>query len=705
MEHDKIQQFYDEVLKSEIAKGSLNDAFGKIQSEEDLRKFIQDSMIPLARANGYDFTEEDVMAHEKRNMAKRELTDDELDEVVGGAMPRSLILSLPIMMLLGSVYMGGESASAIGTSGTAISWNNEGSIVETVSQKEGSMDVGEFVKSMVKRDSSSVENSEEQIAKNVVSSEQDAIEEGQTAKNTEVSEVENHVADTQSLGSVNLDAKEVGPVYEAGKRVFSNVMRIAAAINHNFGEQKITDIAMFGAHDACTNEISKNSQISFSPTGALKNPIVRTVGKEVSARYAKAQSARTCDLLKSGVRMLDIRASHEKGDWWTTHSMISGKLADPLKDTINFLIDNPGEFVVFHIGLCVSEIKGEGAIDLAKYISTVTVERDGRSYNLYDFVNYDAEHENLSDLTYNKVTANGSKGGVYISMADKVNAIASDEVCPTKGVKYKRLIQNGTVAEEWLDAQTTEEIMNGMTSACERNFSRYPNRFRMCQYQTSPNANEIAWNGVFKGGSLLKNAEGHNARVIDDIRFDENMKTNPICWFDNVTTNEGGFNRRVNEKILQYNMRLNNSVTTSTESSYQKISKTSELKDDMKIALISTQGNSQYYGDSFSAKKNSGNLSQNDQGWTLVKSGNGFKLMLSNGKYVKREGTSRNPKLSTTSKENNATPFNFSEISNGKFKITAGNYALRVNDGRMVLVRNVSNAGEFDVRVRNMIYV
>ena len=686
MEYDKIQQFYDEVLKSEIAKGSLSDAFDKIQSEEDLRKFIQDSMIPLARAHGYDFTEEDVIAHEKRNMAKRELTDDELDEVVGGAMPRSLILSLPLMMLLGSVSIGGESASAISTSGTAISWNNEGSIVETVSQKDESMDVDEFVKRMEKEKSDSAANSE-----------QDVTAEEQTAKNTEVSEVENHVADTQSLGSVNLDAKEVGPVYEAGKRVFSNVMRMAATVNPNFGEQKITDIAMLGAHDACTNEISKNSQISFSPTDALKNPIVRTIGKEVSARYAKAQSARTCDLLKYGARMLDVRVSHEKGDWWTTHSMISGKLDGPLKETINFLIDNPGEFIVFHIGNFGSNVEGERTVDLAKYISTVTVERNGKSYNLYDFVNYDAEHESLSDLTYNKVTANGSKGGVYISMADKVEAIDSDEVCPTKGVRYKCLIQNGTVAEEWLNAQTTEEIMNGMTSACERNFSGHSDRLRMCQYQTSPNTNEIAWNGVFKGGSLLKNAEGHNSRVIDDKRFDENMKTNPICWFDNITTNEGGFNRRVNEKILQYNIRLNNPATTSTRSSHQKISETSELKDDMKITLISAQGNSQYYGDSFSAKKDSGNLSQNDQGWRLVKSGNGFKLMLSNGKYVKRVGTALSPKLSTTSNENNATTFSFSEISNGKFKITEGNYALRVNDGRMVLDRNASNAEEFNV--------
>lgn len=47
----------------------------------------------------------------------------------------------------------------------------------------------------------------------------------------------------------------------------------------------------------------------------------------------------------------------------------------------------------------------------------------------------------------------------------------------------------------------------------------------------------------------------------------------------------------------------------------------------------------------------------------------------------------------------------YSEISNGKFKITEGNYALRINDGRMVLDRNASNVEEFDVRARNMICV
>lgn len=699
MKYDKIQQFYDEILKIEIAKGSLNDAFGKIQSEEDLRKFIQDSMIPLARAHGYDFTEEDVMAHEKRNMAKRELTDDELDEVVGGAMPRSLILSLPIMMLLGSVSMGGESASAIGTSGTAISWNNEGSIVETVSQKNKSMGVDEFVKRMEKQKSESVANSE-----------QDATVKEQTEKNTEVSEVENHVADTQSLGSVNT----VSPVYDKnGKRVFSNIMRMANAINQNFGDQKIIDIAMLCAHDTCTSEISENSDCSRSGAdSAKKAQKVGGIAKKVAVNMAKAQDKDVYKMLDMGARMLDIRVVHENGVWSTCHSFISGRFDKSLKETINFLLDNPGEFVVFHLGTFSSDVSGEKTIDLAKYISTVTVKRNGKSYNLYDFVNYDAEHENLSDITYNKITANGSKGGVYITLddgGDKVNLgkdkgleeIKSDEVCPTNGIKYKYMMRHETVFGEWFNSPSTGDILEKASLASKEAKKQYPDRFRRVQYQQSPtskdvNATFITIAKVITEGSLLKMAERHNYKVINDKRFLENLKNCPVSWFDNITTTYGGFNSRVNEINLYYNIQLNNNSVKG--SSYQKISKVSELKDEMKIVLSSGQKNSHYYGNSFSAKKNTNDSDKRGQEWTLVKSGDGWKIRLSDGHYLKRTKTILfRPKLSTTFNENEATIFNLSETSDGKFKLIEGNYSISVNKDSIDLSKGLDKAENFNI--------
>lgn len=678
MEHDKIQQFYDEVLKSEIAKGSLNDAFGKIQSEEDLRKFIQDSMIPLARAHGYDFTEEDVMAHEKRNMAKRELTDDELDEVVGGAMPRSLILSLPLMMLLGSVSIGGESARAIGTSGTAISWNNEGSIVETVSQKDESMDIDEFVKRMEKEKSDSV-----------ASSEQDVTAEEQTAKNTEVSEAENHVADTQFLGSVvNTVVRKAKALYnEKGERLYSNVINMARANNPGLGKELVTNIAMLGAHDTCTAGISSASKLSKSVnSGTIK--FSKKIASETTAKMAKAQDAGVYELLGKGARMLDVRVTHEDGVWSTLHSLISGRLDETLKDTIKFLIDNPGEFVVFYIGSFASDVNGESMIDLAKYISTVTVERDGKSYNLYSFVHSDAP---LSELTLDKATNNGNDAGVCITTCmddDRNLEIKSDETCPN-GMKYKDIFYQDEVKGYWFNSPSTEHILKNALKVSEDTKSNHPNSFRRMQWQLSPSSNGntileklksvVTTAGkVLNTGSLLGFAEEHNYQVINNENFKKVLNNCPAAWFDYITTTYGGFNARVNEMILNYNSSLNNGKYVEG-SNYQKISKTSELKDSMKIIFRSGQKNSQC-----------------GQEYIIVKTNEGFKIMNQKGEYMKRIGKI-SARLSTTLNINDATTFKFSEASNGNMKITGDNYGICVANGQFRLDRNASRAEEFNV--------
>ena len=41
MKENQIQEFYDEVLKGEIAKGFLYDKVSKIQTEEELRKLVE----------------------------------------------------------------------------------------------------------------------------------------------------------------------------------------------------------------------------------------------------------------------------------------------------------------------------------------------------------------------------------------------------------------------------------------------------------------------------------------------------------------------------------------------------------------------------------------------------------------------------------------------------------------------------------------
>lgn len=119
MKENQIQEFYDEVLKGEIAKGFLYDKVSKIQTEEELRKFIRVEILPLAKENGYDFTEDDVMQYEKSNVQISQ--DGKQKASVINSVSKTLLFSTPLMILFslfvaGNVNSNGHSESVLAES-------------------------------------------------------------------------------------------------------------------------------------------------------------------------------------------------------------------------------------------------------------------------------------------------------------------------------------------------------------------------------------------------------------------------------------------------------------------------------------------------------------------------------------------------------------------------------------------------------------
>lgn len=71
----------DEELKSKY-KGIVNKYEGKNLTEEEYEKIIPAEVIPLAKSLGFDFSAGDF--RELLQPVKKQLTDEELDEAVGG---------------------------------------------------------------------------------------------------------------------------------------------------------------------------------------------------------------------------------------------------------------------------------------------------------------------------------------------------------------------------------------------------------------------------------------------------------------------------------------------------------------------------------------------------------------------------------------------------------------------------------------------
>lgn len=438
---------------------------------------------------------------------------------------------------------------------------------------------------------------------------------------------------------------------KAANRNYSDVMRRASKENRNFGNSKVIDIGLLASHDALSDKISKNSQYNSKTSlpdlfGLEKLPIV----KSVASNYAKAQSQSLDKQLAAGVRYIDARITKMDGTYYTMHSLLSGKLEDYLKELIEFLINNPGEFVVFD----VATLSGDGnPNDLAQFMSTVKVNKNGVDYNIYNFIHYDTS-KNFADVTYNDVTENGKSAGLVI-IASSLNKSANAKNVVTDP-KFSEFFKYKEKHTHWHNDPSSKRLISkidGVVKSFERgNYSGF-----MCnQVQTTPIAKSIV--ADFGTGSLIKDAKKHNPAVVDHPHFDYWLSVMPCIWFDDVTSTYDDFNDKINEKILRYNVNLNNTVPTSKN--YKQITSADQLKNNMRVLVKEAFTGNGFVGNGLGKftigeyKANTFAFNNDAQGlWILKKLSKGWKIMLPDGSYLKRVSG----KLSTTRKESSSTTF------------------------------------------------
>lgn len=112
MESKKISEFYKKLEQSGNLKPILKEKIQQIKNEEDLRKIIEDEIIPLSRKMGMNFTTDELMEYEKQ--VNKALSDTDLENISGGALSKDLFLGgLVSLMLFSSVYI--PSTGATGT--------------------------------------------------------------------------------------------------------------------------------------------------------------------------------------------------------------------------------------------------------------------------------------------------------------------------------------------------------------------------------------------------------------------------------------------------------------------------------------------------------------------------------------------------------------------------------------------------------------
>ena len=322
---------------------------------------------------------------------------------------------------------------------------------------------------------------------------------------------------------------------------YSHILKSVYESNNNFGNIKVTQIAMLGSHDALANGICYSSKPDTTRQKVkhdnyAANPLINILAKGLVVRMSKAQSQNIYEQLKAGVRFIDVRISDIDGEFYNCHGVISDRFENNLLLILKFLNENPGEFIIFSILYYYQDTKTWD--EMCDYMKSI----EYNGHNIFDYVNYDIKNKDFSTLTYNDVTCNSTKSGV-IFVAYNYN-----------GTKYKDYFRLDKVLNSNCKVANYRKIDKVIDEIVENSKEYDDSYLKVNQTQITPDLDGIF--SVLTNWSLLNISDKHNSHVIKEENYEEWIKCMPIYLTDNSTSNNGDFNHVINECIFKYNLEL-----------------------------------------------------------------------------------------------------------------------------------------------------
>ncbi len=321
---------------------------------------------------------------------------------------------------------------------------------------------------------------------------------------------------------------------------YSHILKNVYDYNNSFGNVPVSEIAMLGSHDSLSSEIGFMSLPDKTRTkqrhdNFASNPFLYILTHGASIRLARAQNKNVADQLKAGSRYLDFRITDIDGVFYNSHGLLADRYENNLLRVLEFLDNNPGEFIIINILYYYYDSKTWD--DLCDFMSNV-------KYNgkcIFDYVNYDTNAKDFSSITYNSLTNNGKKAGVLF---------ISDEY---DGSKYNTYFSLHNVYNHGCEEANYKKI----DSVIEQHIfeaSKLGNGYlKVNQTQITPNVNGLF--SVLVNWSLLRISDKHNKIVLQDS-FENWLEDMPIYLTDGVTSSANNFNHRANDIIIDYNKKL-----------------------------------------------------------------------------------------------------------------------------------------------------
>lgn len=325
---------------------------------------------------------------------------------------------------------------------------------------------------------------------------------------------------------------------------------------------RIVDIAMLGGHGVSSYNVKAGGAFGLSDAkGAMAkfDPLI----KGFTFRFAKTQAADVKTLLGQGVRYMQIKCSrYSDGTWWAEHVLLSVPLENIIFDLLDFLATTKGEVL---LPMFEPVYLGEGGTlsDLHDYIASVKA--DGKS--LLDYVHYEAanvmnadgaEGVRIGELRYNDVTLGGTQSGVVLLDSPDESKLDTEYIHSGHGDYDKYFFdEDANAYHPWhhrFDSDLLMDMIDGASKEASK--AQYKDMLRVNQTQGAFNTHFADFGDMIIRWSLIDFANYHNPRLLDDPRFDDWLKAMPIVHTDYSNCANKDFNRRINEKLKEYNQKL-----------------------------------------------------------------------------------------------------------------------------------------------------
>lgn len=315
----------------------------------------------------------------------------------------------------------------------------------------------------------------------------------------------------------------------------------------------VKDVAMLGAHDAFTSDISIFSKVDIASASSIQTGFTGALIKGFSVKQSKTQVSSVEDLLNAGVRYFDIRLTYnEKAQaWYTSHTYFSTPIIPILENIKSFLETHPGEFIF----LDIQHVNGIAYDDAPKFQEIYQLFEDAGiiEYTYLEGIN------SLEDITYEDITSSKTKAGVMIFSKFEEN----EPSFWSYGKNIRSAWPNTDQQEVAFDFLQSESDFieqglaltgNQMSENLEAQNSL--NALRVMQAVLTMQMSGEGITEALLSWSLIEKAKEFNTSLIIHPAFLTWLVNMPIVMVDYSNTNYKTFNDDLMEIIVLFNQNL-----------------------------------------------------------------------------------------------------------------------------------------------------